>query len=373
MFGVARPCRQSLGPAGHRAWMAHLCGLCLQLRDRGGQPARLTTNVDAVVLSVLVDALRAEPLATRTAGPCVLRGLRRAEVVAPEQPAVLHAAAVSLTMAGVKIADHVADGDGLLAHVPAPARSVGDRWRELGEALGEAAASPSGELAAAVARSTRRERLGVPDGVLDGAARFGWFAEPTEDAAATAFAHTAVLAGRPDDEVALGRLGRAFGRIVYLLDAVEDESDDLAAERFNALVASFPSHERAAGAAALFRAAHGELRAGFEAIAWERADLARGVVVEALWRAGRHRFGPDRLGGPSAEDTAGSSCRSGAALVGSAAIVTLLPLDGFGRRRLRRRRRRHDDDGVLCGFCCCDCDCCDCDCDCCDCDCCDCD
>lgn len=46
--------------------------------------------------------------------------------------------------------------------------------------------------------------------------------EPTESATAAAFAHTAVLAGRPDNAVPPAEAGRLFGRLAHLLDAVED-------------------------------------------------------------------------------------------------------------------------------------------------------
>ena len=58
MFGMLRPCRNRLSPQLRTAWMAHLCGLCLALRDRHGHLARLVTNYDGLVLSALVEAQR---------------------------------------------------------------------------------------------------------------------------------------------------------------------------------------------------------------------------------------------------------------------------------------------------------------------------
>lgn len=39
-----------------KEWMAHLCGLCLTLRGEHGQAARLVTNYDGLLVSVLVEA-----------------------------------------------------------------------------------------------------------------------------------------------------------------------------------------------------------------------------------------------------------------------------------------------------------------------------
>jgi len=62
--------------------------------------------------------------------------------------------------------------------------------------------------------------------------------EPTESATAAAFAHTAVLAGRPDNIAALAQAGRLFGRLAHLLDTVEDLPADVATGAWNPLVAT---------------------------------------------------------------------------------------------------------------------------------------
>jgi hypothetical protein len=56
VFGIIRPCRHRLGGELGAAWQAHLCGMCLSLRDDHGQAARLATNYDGLVISVLVEA-----------------------------------------------------------------------------------------------------------------------------------------------------------------------------------------------------------------------------------------------------------------------------------------------------------------------------
>ncbi|MBI2703809.1 MAG: hypothetical protein HYX32_00750 [Actinobacteria bacterium] len=99
VFGIAKPCRHVLGPELQKEWMGHLCGLCLALRDGHGHASRVTTNVDAAVLSILVDAQRDGALERSRAAPCPLRGMRTANVIAAAEPAAQHAVAVSLTMA----------------------------------------------------------------------------------------------------------------------------------------------------------------------------------------------------------------------------------------------------------------------------------
>nr|EIF88927.1 putative regulator [Streptomyces tsukubensis NRRL18488] len=94
--------------------MAHLCGLCLALRADHGQLARVVTNYDGLIISVLTEAQSERaPGARRTAGPCPLRGMRTAPVARGEGARL--AAAVSLVLASAKVRDHVTDRDGLLA------------------------------------------------------------------------------------------------------------------------------------------------------------------------------------------------------------------------------------------------------------------
>src|SRR6185312_8973433 len=85
VFGIVRPCSHRLGEGLKSQWVAHLCGLCLALRKDHGQFARVVTNYDGLLISVLTEA-QAERAAgwRRTAGPCPLRGMRTATVAQGE-------------------------------------------------------------------------------------------------------------------------------------------------------------------------------------------------------------------------------------------------------------------------------------------------
>ena len=61
---------------------------------------------------------------------------------------------------------------------------------------------------------------------------------PTGEAVASLFAHTAVMARLPQNAAALSEAGLAFGRLVHLLDAVQDLHSDRQRGRFNPLVAT---------------------------------------------------------------------------------------------------------------------------------------
>ncbi|MER6211434.1 DUF5685 family protein [Streptomyces sp. NPDC001642] len=234
MFGMVRPCSHRLGESLKTQWMAHLCGLCLALRGDHGQLARVVTNYDGLILSVLTEAQveRAGGGWRRTAGPCPLRGMRTASVAQGEGARL--AAAVSLVLASAKVRDHVADGDGLLASRPVAlaARRVAGSWGRAGARTGADVGFDAAVLVDAVERQFGIESLAGPGTPIL------TVTEPTETATAAAFAHTAILAGRPANAAPLAEAGRLFGRLAHLLDAVEDQEADAASGAWNPLTAT---------------------------------------------------------------------------------------------------------------------------------------
>lgn len=230
MFGIVRPCTHRLSEGLRTEWMAHLCGLCLALRADHGQFARIVTNYDGLIVSVLTEAQTGTtPAGRRTAGPCPLRAMRTAPVAKGEGARL--AAAVSLVLASAKVRDHVADRDGLLARRPvaAAARRVAAGWDRAGARTGAALGFDTALLVDAVDRQTGIETLAGPGTPLL------TVTEPTETATAAAFAHTAVLAGKPQNAAPLAEAGRLFGRLAHLLDAVEDREADAASGAWNPL------------------------------------------------------------------------------------------------------------------------------------------
>ncbi|MEU1197852.1 DUF5685 family protein [Streptomyces sp. NPDC005813] len=233
MFGIVRPCSHRLGEGLKTQWMAHLCGLCLALRGDHGQFARIVTNYDGLLISVLTEAQAERATGwRRTAGPCPLRGMRTASVAQGEGARL--AAAVSLVLASAKVRDHVADGDGLLARRPVAlaARRVAASWGRAGARTGSDVGFDTAVLVDAVDRQIGIEALAGPGTPLL------TVTEPTETATAAAFAHTAVLAGRPGNAEPLAEAGRLFGRLAHLLDAVEDRETDAASGAWNPLTAT---------------------------------------------------------------------------------------------------------------------------------------
>ncbi len=271
MFGVLKPCAHGAAKYGidPGQWQAHMCGLCLGLRDGHGQLARAATNTDAIVLSVLTEAQSGAGART-TAGPCALRGMKRASVVAASAPGVQLAATASLLLGAAKIRDHVDDGDAA-AVARRPMRRVSNTWaaraRQQAAQIGldvapllAAIATQGGLEARALATSRQQTGFDVAPMLTDAPqmrAMASSSAErrteitlddltgPTQLCAATLFGHTATLAGRPENVAALREIGRHVGRIAHLADAIEDLERDRARGRFNPLEATGTGMPRA--------------------------------------------------------------------------------------------------------------------------------
>ena len=300
MRGIVRPCRQHLGPELYARWQAHLCGLCLTLRDLAGQPERVLTGYDVLLLSVLVEAQDGQ-VETTAASPCPLRGFTRATVVASSSPAARLAAAGALLTGGAGLTDKVGDGD-----LPAPtrgaARRMGNRFTRRGVALAESVGLDPAPVLLAPGEAARVERVHAAD--------LGALLAPSGEAVAALFAHAAAVAGRPHNAEPLREAGDAFGRLVHLLDAVEDREADEAAGRFNPLTAT------GAGDAAARELAEDLVRAVQSGV--RRADLTDRALVDVL--LGRelqhavHRVLPPLVAVPSQRRSA----------VGAVAALTLM-------------------------------------------------
>ncbi len=235
MFGVVRPCLRQLSVDLHAAWMSHLCGLCLTLRDHHGQWTRVATNVDAVLVSVLVAAQADSPGERRRAGLCPLRAMRRIEVAASTEAGPRLAAAVSLAAGAIAVHDHIADGDGLLRRRPAAAiaRRLADRAGSAAVRTGSVVGLDVAQLDRAAAEQRVRE-----GGSARGRAALLAALAPTETAVGAVLAHTAVVAGSDDNRTPLATVGRHLGRVVHLLDAVADQTDDARSGSWNPLTAT---------------------------------------------------------------------------------------------------------------------------------------
>ena len=281
MFGLLQPCRHVLDDDLREQWRAHLCGLCLSLRDGHGQAARLTTNTDAVMVSVLTAAQQASTATTTAAGPCPLRGMRSADVVAAQQPGVRLATAASLTLATAKARDTVAEQHHALARrSPLRTRAASTAAR----AFGSRAVHSGGVLDVGTVLATLDEQAPTERRATDLEA----LTAPTARACAEVFASSARLADAPSNVEPLSDIGADFGRLAHLLDAIDDRDDDAANGSFNPLAASGTGDDEALGRADLLAERIAER---YRDLALHDDRLLRALLIDGVAQAVRRRRG----------------------------------------------------------------------------------
>src|ERR1700754_2855913 len=237
MFGVMKARTCSLSPELKRQRRLHYCGTCKTIGSLYGQTSRALLNHDTVFLAELLSALSgADRQLDQWHRAYQSYNCLALPPVATAMPLVLqYAATATLTLAEFKLADHLLD-------------SNQRRWRMASRVFSKtfrrAAAQlaqwdfPVADLRRALRSQEAREAraLGAsasPDEILDD------LAEPTAVATAMFMAHGAELVGVVAVKAAMRRIGCAFGRLIYLIDALEDYGKDARSGDFNAIGAAF--------------------------------------------------------------------------------------------------------------------------------------
>jgi hypothetical protein len=259
-----------------------MCGLCLNLRRRFGQPAGLATNSDSALLIALYEAQSETPL-SKQRHTCLLRRPFTGLADDPSQPAVAYASGAAMLMAASKVRDNLQDDPGWLRGLRRPVRALAESWRSLASEYLAALGFQAGLVERQFARQAEVE--------AQAGRAFSDYSQPTELAVGAAFAHTAALAGQPRNREALFEVGRGYGRIMLLLDAYRDYETDVLKAQFNPLRAAFPAQQWRQPAQALFHETYGRLREAAAALELPNPGLLRSLLLRQLGQVGRHSLG----------------------------------------------------------------------------------
>ncbi len=223
MFGYLRTNRD-LTLRDYDTYRAYYCGLCHALGRGYGILARAINSFEGTFLALLVDAQKGGSPSFITS-PCVASpfSFRRA---VDRTAALDFAAAATICGVSAKLQDDVADGE-----AGWPVRALvwsGRKWTRQAEdrlqALGFPMEDVQREWAAQRTLEGRPDDLDLMQAV-----------EPSGRAYATIVAHTADLAGRPENKELLHELGYELGKVTCLLDSYRDYPLDVQFHRFNAL------------------------------------------------------------------------------------------------------------------------------------------
>ncbi|MCK6511817.1 DUF5685 family protein [Myxococcota bacterium] len=226
MFGTLRPHACGLPSQQKDAHQRFYCGLCKTLGDEYSQASRVTLNFDAVFVAILADAVSTAP-AESDRCRCPMLPIVQRSTVSPRSPALRYAAAVQMLLADQWVADRAVEGQ-VLARVARPLlkRPV-ERAHTILEQLQVDLSALCGFEEKQAATEQHRE-LSVFDA-----------AQPTAWALGVVFSSIADLPQSLPDlkdplhRGQLDRLGRAVGRVIYFVDALEDLHEDFLKQAFN--------------------------------------------------------------------------------------------------------------------------------------------
>jgi hypothetical protein len=213
----------------------HHCGACKAIGHQYSQPARIFLNFDCVFLAELLTALSGENTgAWHESYHSYVCFVPKDREEAPPLP-LRYAAAANVLLAALKTDDNLKDAPSLL-------------WRTVGRFFRPDFQKAEQEMSAfgldmeEIWRWIECQRIREQEA---GSRELAWYAEPTARITAAVFSRGAALAGA--QEGPMYEFGFRLGKLVYVLDALEDWDKDLRKKQFNALRAAGESRQAAAG------------------------------------------------------------------------------------------------------------------------------
>ncbi|HLK60909.1 MAG TPA: DUF5685 family protein [Chthonomonadaceae bacterium] len=240
MYGLMKACGCSRSTEERRARRLHYCGTCKTMGRLYGQRSRFLLNNDAVFFGELLTALTPNAPTTDTWAKAYQSYNCFSLPDAPEEmPLSLQiAASATLVMSEFKVADQIADGGNRAWGVALRVYSQGfqdasKRLQDWGFPVREMWDWYTTQNQREAAAQEHPASLTTTE-VLD------LLSEPTGIVTGLVFRHGAETVGAPSEAQAqMERIGLAFGRLVYVLDAAEDYEQDVRKGEFNALRAAF--------------------------------------------------------------------------------------------------------------------------------------
>jgi Family of unknown function (DUF5685) len=229
MFGLLK--HRPHEPGQRADFRKSYCGTCKAIGKIYGHKERLLLNYDVVFLSELLAALsnNHDDFAAISVGRCFSLPAHLSQV--PDF--LTYTASVNMLLAGIKVKDNIEDS-GYKAFA----------WQALAW-LQEARFAKSRRLLdqfglgieyveEIVSEQLRRERARLHFADVASACRY--YAEMTGLLTGEIFRQSAATAGRPESASLLYEVGKAYGEIVYLADAVKDYEKDYKVGAFNPLL-----------------------------------------------------------------------------------------------------------------------------------------
>ena len=241
MFGLMKYYCCSSSKEERARYRQQYCGVCKTLGKLYGQQARFLLNRDLVFLSEVLTEFFPEKFPSDASWNRPLARLDNCFKLPKQQDDIplsfQVAAAYNVLMSRFKLEDNIDD-----AHKP-----VSWLWKSVNvgfsRAFGKAAQQvkawdyPLDKVNWWMAEQRRREADQSPP--QEAGQALDYFAEPSAHTSGLSMKQAAVIIQRADKAEQMYALGYYFGKLIYLLDALEDFDEDTEKEQFNALRAAY--------------------------------------------------------------------------------------------------------------------------------------
>jgi hypothetical protein len=231
MFGLMRAKKCGMTDEEKHLRRLNYCGTCKTIGSLYGHKSRFLLDHDTVFLAEFLTGLSGENVLGRQKSYQSFNCLDLPEKEMPD--ALRFAATANLVLAEFKLADHISD-EGKTRYKFA-FKTFSKEFAKAGRLL-RSWRFPLDEVKAILRTQPARERetaTGSAEEILEN------LAAPTAQVTAIFFRQGVNLIGRNELAATAGKIGFAFGKLIYLIDAFEDFEKDALAGQFNAVRAAF--------------------------------------------------------------------------------------------------------------------------------------
>lgn len=237
MFGLMRFHNCASYKNEREAYQQHYCGVCKTLGTYYSQKIRFLLNQDFVFLGEILTDMSGTKISKNFSDRCFSNSRDPNLIPLPLQIA----AAVNVLYSECKINDNISDAQFVKRQWWKFIRLLFSKEFKKVSRILKQWQFPMEDIRYWINEQKRRESNGnlyenAEETIL-------YYSEPTAEITGLAFRQAAIVIGKEQEADNMYHLGYTFGRLLYLLDALDDFDDDTKKQAFNTIRAAYHIHE----------------------------------------------------------------------------------------------------------------------------------
>lgn len=242
MFGLMKPANCGTNKETKADYRLHYCGTCKTIGSNFSQKSRLLLNNDIVFLGQLLSIISGESENKLNWNKAYFSNNCMSMPLVEQNPISLEfAATLNIILAELKIDDNISDTIKKNRLVWKLSKSFLSKEFKKAEKIMKQWSFPIDHLWDLVYLQKKRESENIQ--LNSEREKLNYFAETTAAMTGISFKKGAEVVGKDQYADQMYKLGNNFGRIVYILDALEDYEKDIKDNNFNAIKSSFKTDD----------------------------------------------------------------------------------------------------------------------------------